>query len=59
MFGKRFTMILAVGSWGNAAGAVTVPQAGTQPSLPTRLEGEALLSQARAEQILGVELGFT
>ncbi len=42
--------------WANAAGALTVTRAGAQPSLPSRQEVEALLAQATAEQLRGVQL---
>jgi ribokinase len=37
---------LAAARWGNAAGALAVTRSGAQPSLPTRREVEALLTQA-------------
>ena len=42
--------------WGNAAGAVAITRAGAQPSLPTRQETGAVLSQATADQLEGVSL---
>ena len=42
--------------WGNAAGALTITRAGAQPSLPTKEEVEALLSQAAADQMEGIDL---
>ena len=42
--------------WGNAAGALAITRSGAQPSLPTRQEVEALLSQATPDQMEGTNL---